>query len=1765
MRNFLKLTLVLFFSILTYTGLFAQSVSWGTSTGTDLQVLYNSTTLTYEFTNGNTALSNASVQVQLGIGIEYLEGNLVYTTSGSAVVTEGSVTGANLVTFNIGTLAINETVNITFPRQAGCAARAHKIASGSFEDIASVYEGGTEVTYLNNGGSPYGIIYDITYGNIVLSAPTHSPSSSTSVGGTITRSVNITNGNFGTIDNFWYQDDYEDGNVQLSNFAINGTTIAAGNITDAGGVVTVSFDATNIIDIDGSAGTGGDGDALFEKDEYFTLTYDVKLLLCGSGSLLSNLDAFYGEDVNTPCNPSGSNSTSISVTNGTPIISLTGVANPGIDFCGSTTHIVKMTNAGTDPEDFAKDVVIFIGLRSNYSAISTMGSVTMWGSSRYGVKQFSNFTINGFPITQGSITGLYSTMVDYIPSDYFTTDPDGAGTGLEDLDADGFYDDLAYGESISVGFDMTLTPEDHACGKGRSDYINWEHISADAEWSNQCGETQAPIRKEINYTNFIRNYNQSTFVEGPSDINDGDKFEIKINPHLYSSVLCNGSNGLTGPDVKWTVKCVLPAGVSLQAGATTDPHHASYNPSIWASNDTVFYEISRYNRDWYTFPLELDCSAWDNTKPMPFDFITTYECGSCWTEDIHCETFLSVPHCPGPCIGIVTTDFLAERTTSGWTDNTMTTPVTLTSGTHGTDKMLPFDTIQLTAEGYISDTTSDNLHLRITYTPDIGDDIFDYVDGEITIYDLDGAYGNTAYTFNITTPPTVTSTANTGNDTYYWDFDLTTFITDIDPAYVLGQGLEADSFDVVINAVFNKNAGYSLYSVNTFRANFYMIDANLEENSCDSYGTPLFYTGFGGNIGGNTINMNGCGGQELYGYFTWYNLSGDIFPNEFRPIQQIDSVIIKIPDGVKFLGVTSSGSISGTTSFYEKPGGYVVVFPNNDYTPSDWSATQSPRMDVHVKATCGLSSGSHASQVEVFKTVYNYHPDASLHQQTYEVAAKPIIAYVQPSVSAVPLNQVVNGVVDSVQWDIQACNSTSGLDVDYNWVILDNSASAGISVIRVLDSGGSEITTTDFGNGKIFVPLGAIAGGGCYDITVVANYSTCDPDDLVVDFGWDCDAYPTSAADLPDCGNPTFVRVIPLEAAIAAAITPLASTPADPSDPTAGTFGSNDITMCESFPVEYRIISSSNATMYDINFDMLIPNSGSGLTYVPNSATIEVEGVDVLNTPRAIDAAGEAVLVAGTTSSFNVALADLDVTNFGNGKGLVGAGNDPTKNEVIIRFMMQATCDFTSGRRLRVKTFGESACGDEASGNGEIINSSILPVDGLVTPYVVTFISSLSPDNTFEGCADSKVLSLDMNIVGGPIGTSDSLFVTLYSGIKYNGNLNCTSANCPTFEGTRTENGNEIVLFKYPSGVSDETISINFEIGTDNSNICSDVDFEFSSEAEISGLFCSASGSNCPLTTVETGSGSGTVTLTNPELEIVFNSLYKTEGAPNQFDYDITVNNTSAIPTNGQISIDFYDYDFINDTITGTIIGTAMATAIITGNGTEQITGSFATLNELPNGAVAVIDRSQTENCSCPHPADFDDNPTAMRTFLLPIKLSKFEAEANGCNIDLKWVSESEEDFDYFNLEWSGDGQDFRSIKIVEAIGGDFTQVYKHQDSDASSYNYYRLKMVDLDGSYEYSDVVQARPECENTHEIDIYPNPISPEAGMINVKFYSERHEAQLQIIDMLGRVVKRTSIDVEKDFVNTIEMDISDLPVGNYTMQLVGEKGSKIFTIQE
>lgn len=118
----------------------------------------------------------------------------------------------------------------------------------------------------------------------------------------------------------------------------------------------------------------------------------------------------------------------------------------------------------------------------------------------------------------------------------------------------------------------------------------------------------------------------------------------------------------------------------------------------------------------------------------------------------------------------------------------------------------------------------------------------------------------------------------------------------------------------------------------------------------------------------------------------------------------------------------------------------------------------------------------------------------------------------------------------------------------------------------------------------------------------------------------------------------------------------------------------------------------------------------------------------------------------------------------------------------------------------------------------------------------------------------------------------------------------------------------------------------------------------------------------------------------------------------------------------------------------------------------------------------------------------FEANP-------LPVELTFFRAEIIENKSVLTWQTSSEENNSGFEVERSTDGENFETIGFVEGNGTTLeVQNYTYIDNNPTNgINYYRLRQVDFDGAFEYSDVVNVELEKE-TVENRIVQNPVFNE-----------------------------------------------------------------------
>jgi len=173
-----------------------------------------------------------------------------------------------------------------------------------------------------------------------------------------------------------------------------------------------------------------------------------------------------------------------------------------------------------------------------------------------------------------------------------------------------------------------------------------------------------------------------------------------------------------------------------------------------------------------------------------------------------------------------------------------------------------------------------------------------------------------------------------------------------------------------------------------------------------------------------------------------------------------------------------------------------------------------------------------------------------------------------------------------------------------------------------------------------------------------------------------------------------------------------------------------------------------------------------------------------------------------------------------------------------------------------------------------------------------------------------------------------------------------------------------------------------------------------------------------------------------------------------------------------------------------------------------------------------------------------DDFPT-----LLPMELLGFTGQYKDNAVALQWRTASERNSDYFELERSHENSDFRKLATVQAAGNSYQPLdYSFEDA-YPPYEplYYRLKMIDLDHSFAYSNtvVIQNKPP---EHKTTIYPNPLK-SGTPLQVITFDMAEGGSLQIFNVSGISIIEQQLPVSR----THEISTEELSPGVYLIKLM------------
>jgi hypothetical protein len=175
----------------------------------------------------------------------------------------------------------------------------------------------------------------------------------------------------------------------------------------------------------------------------------------------------------------------------------------------------------------------------------------------------------------------------------------------------------------------------------------------------------------------------------------------------------------------------------------------------------------------------------------------------------------------------------------------------------------------------------------------------------------------------------------------------------------------------------------------------------------------------------------------------------------------------------------------------------------------------------------------------------------------------------------------------------------------------------------------------------------------------------------------------------------------------------------------------------------------------------------------------------------------------------------------------------------------------------------------------------------------------------------------------------------------------------------------------------------------------------------------------------------------------------------------------------------------------------------------------------------------------------------------LPIELLNFSAQCNSLDHGIKevflhWQTASETNNDYFVLEKSKNALNWIEIATIDGAGNS-NSLLNYNYTDQLSTVFYRLKQVDFDGNFSYSDIIQVN--CQDILQdklieiIYIYPNPAHNDVNY--TIFSTQDREIIISVINVLGENILREHKYI-KEGLNNYSLNVSALTAGVYHFKI-------------
>lgn len=1208
-------------------------------------------------------------------------------------------------------------------------------------------------------------------------------------------------------------------------------------ITSTIGVLTAGTPSggkqTDVLEISGNdikTLTGG-ADNHFDPNETVTIPLKATLKGCTSGETIA-FQAAYGCGTFTACKTGnvtnvGLNATSVQ--NSSLSMTLTKEPWPGFQPTNGDSAKFTLSNTGAGP---AYGVAIQFGTTTNGT-----------GGSAKPYFDYYDFKVNGVAISE------VSTKQDYVEFK-FTSDPDGIGVGFEDLDGDGFYNDLLPGASVNIDAMLRqMIDTSNPCyvgyyntGAGTSavDQVGWEFTyrkNACSAAVTEKGVGNSSVVGSNNKTNSpftIGSYRAVADIIAPNDnvnFTSGSTFSAEYS--FTNGTSFNVKKTIDGQDAFWRISVEVPAGVIPNPTVLPTLASSPSNTITLAGNtgNIYYYDLKPTTSGdgnlmasgKIIFPLIVSngCNT-NGVYNLKFSAALYQNATTVFAPKISCITSPNFSLNCAAGVGLNIDKFDLKRQTFGLLNNTTTQATESDLTAPDLNHYLNGDKAVAAYQMTLVDANITAASLRFEY------DKFDWFKIDGVKSGLQSIIGS--YVVNgVSTPINITSSlsnyyeytdAFTDNGKSGYKFDVYKILQAAGITALSSNAKINLNFNLIVNQdVYATNSttgvqpnvvnGYNVTGINTYTTVTKNDNSIVKGNDQADKAIVFGYFINENHATNNPVNIVQCNQNDLQLNFAFSSNSAwqDLFPKESRRNAKINSFEWLIPIGLTYVpGSAKAGSVTvssvsvaygfnadgspNSAGLYNK-----LIFTN---TNNDW-----PFVDA--TGTFDIQTFSIKFTPNAFITEYNA---AIGNFRSYVTAINGNYSLNFTTAPRTMHIDTGNGIAVGKITTLYTYNVTSaGANVTtatntVSWPISINNTNANSNplpntwiaveipnnnIVPTLWDGATEIPMINYGTGKYWAKVGNIPAGSKVFTLKSNNFTVCGTDKFKVKVAFDCTEYP----DSPELGYKLQGNRVPLIIA-ANQMMDMSLTTQTPSLAITSSVNSNGTTrydICTPIDETLTVTNGANGYAYKITPQITFP---TGMSFVSGSFVVNYNGVDY---PIA-----NPTLVSGT-------IYKLDIWSNPNvpfvSTGLAGTSNSVDPKSFIIKYKVQTICyangvgNYISGSRIKYDLNYQSGCQQNMPlVNGQTsIDSQVVNIgDSNANKIYKNTLKTLESTNTIGNHHINDGEEMNVRIVnqGDNSGALESIKVFLDGNYDYVANSTVIQAG-NTFTGMTASEPNSFI------------------------------------------------------------------------------------------------------------------------------------------------------------------------------------------------------------------------------------------------------------------------------------------------------------------------------------------------------------------------------------